>query len=196
MSESEARAFEDYCVANPDFARQVEFEQRLKSGIAQVARGHTSEFVRSNHPLRWQLAAAASIVLLLFGALFSWNQISPKAAPAIMAAVTGGDAHQGAMMRLALERGAGSTPELPPGVVRVAIAGLFDTGFQYSIALDRLDQKKNIDTIATLYGQHPASPMTLDVIIDSEQLEPGTYSLRVRKQASDEEALDFEFLKR
>jgi hypothetical protein len=32
-------------------------------------------------------------------------------------------------------------------------------------------------------------------MIDSDQLEPGTYSLRVRKQASDEEALDFEFLK-
>jgi hypothetical protein len=25
MSESDARAFEDYCVAHPEFARQVEF---------------------------------------------------------------------------------------------------------------------------------------------------------------------------
>lgn len=196
MSDSEARAFEDYCVANPDFARQVEFEQRLKSGIAQVARGHTSEFVRSNHPLRWQLAAAAGIVLLLFGALFSWNQISPKAAPAIMASAAARGIQDAPLMRLALERGGAFTPELPAGVVRVAIAGLFDPAFQYSIALDRLDQKKNIDTVATLYGQHPTSPMTLAVIVDSDQLEAGTYSLRVRKQASDEEALDFEFLKR
>ena len=33
MSEAEALAFEEYCVANPEFARQVEYEQRLKAGI-------------------------------------------------------------------------------------------------------------------------------------------------------------------
>ena len=32
-------------------------------------------------------------------------------------------------------------------------------------------------------------------MIDSDRLEPGAYSLRVRKQASDEEALDFGFVK-
>src|SRR5687768_13067299 len=66
MSESDARAFEDYCVANPEFARQVEFEQRLKAGITLVSRGSTEEFVRSSQPLRWQLAAAAGVVIVLF----------------------------------------------------------------------------------------------------------------------------------
>ena len=51
MSEAEARAFEEYCVAHPEFARQVEYEQRLKAGLAQVARGATAEFVRSDRPL-------------------------------------------------------------------------------------------------------------------------------------------------
>ena len=37
--------------------------------------------------------------------------------------------------------------------------------------------------------------MSLDVLIDSKQLRSGSYSLRVRKQASGEEALDFGFLK-
>ncbi len=41
-------AFEDYCLANPEFARQVEFEQRLKAGLTLVASGSTAEFVRSN----------------------------------------------------------------------------------------------------------------------------------------------------
>lgn len=194
MSDSDARAFEDYCVANPEFARQVEFEQRLKAGITQVARGNTAEFVRSNHPMRWSLAAAAGIVLVLFAGFFLYNHYVPGNQP-IMAAVTPGAQNQGRLLRLALVRGTETTPELPGGLVRVAIAGLFDTGFQYSVALDRLDQKRNIDTIATLYGQHPASPVTLEVMVDSDQLEPGTYSLRVRKQASSEEALDFEFLK-
>jgi hypothetical protein len=194
MSESDARAFEDYCVANPDFARQVEFEQRLKAGITQVASGNTAEFVRSNNPMRWSWAAAAGIVLVLFAGFFLYNHYVPRNEP-IMAAVTPGTQSQARLLRLALVRGTETTPELPGGLVRVAIAGLFDTGFQYSVALDRLDPKRNIDTIATLYGQRPASPVTLEVMIDSDQLEPGAYSLRVRKQAANEEAIDFEFLK-
>ena len=50
-------------------------------------------------------------------------------------------------------------------------------------------------TVATLYGQHPTSPVTLEVMMDSDQLHSGSYSLRVRKQASDEEPLDFGFVK-
>jgi len=33
------------------------------------------------------------------------------------------------------------------------------------------------------------------VMIESDELPPGTYSLRVRKQSSDEESLDFSFVK-
>jgi hypothetical protein len=144
--------------------------------------------------MRWSLAAAASIVFVLFAGFYLYHRYVPRAESAIMAAVVPGQ-EAGTRLRLALVRGTETTPELPRGMVRVAIAGLFDTGYQYSIALDRLDPKRNIDTIATLYGQHPASPVTLEVMVDSDQLEPGTYSLRVRKQASSEEALDFEFLK-
>lgn len=196
MSEAEAVAFEEYCLANPEFARQVEFEQRLKAGLAQVSRGDTAEFVRSPPPLQWSLAVAAGIVLMLFAGFYLWNRYLPRSEPAIMAAVTTDSQRSGKMLRLALVRGSEGTPELPEGRVRVAIAGLFDTGYQYSIALDRLDASRNIDTIATLYNQHPASPVTLEVMIDGDRLETGAYSLRVRKQASSEEALDFEFLKR
>jgi hypothetical protein len=195
MSENDARVFEEYCLANPEFARQVEFEQRLKAGIAQVARGDTSEFVRSNNPLRWQLAAAAGIVFLVFAGFFAWHRSAPNGGPVIMAAVTSDSQRNARSLRLALVRGSESTPELPAKLMRVEIAGLFDPGFGYSIALDRLDAKRNIDTMATLHGQHPSSPVTLEVMVDGGLLDPGTYSLRVRKQGSDEEALDFEFLK-
>jgi hypothetical protein len=194
MSEADARAFEEYCLENPEFARQVEFEQRLKAGITRVAQSNTAEFVRSREPLRWQLAAGIAITLL--AGLLVWRQFTMSPATAIMAAVSADAGHQGPSLRLALVRGSEFTPELPSGRVRVAIAGLFDTSFRYSIALDRLDQKRNIDTIATLYDQPPASPVTLEVMVDGQRLEPGAYSLRVRKQDSSEEALDFEFLKK
>lgn len=196
MSESDARAFEDYCVANPEFARQVEFEQRLKAGIVQASRGSTEEFVRSNKPLSWSLAAAASVVFVVLGGFWTWQKLAPSAAPAIMAAVAPNMQHEVRTLRLELTRGSHTTPELRQGLWRVEIVGLFDTNHQYSVALDRFDAKRNIDTLALLHGQLPASPHTLTVLIDSDQLTPGAYSLRVRKQASTEEAVDFEFLRR
>ena len=72
---------------------------------------------------------------------------------------------------------------------------LFDPGSDYSVMLDRLRQQRETANIATLHGQHPTSPVTLEIMVDSDQLAPGTYSLRVIKQASDEEALDFIFEK-
>ncbi|HEU5134656.1 MAG TPA: hypothetical protein VFU13_05890 [Steroidobacteraceae bacterium] len=194
MSESEAQAFEDYCLANPEFARQVEYEQRLKAGIAQVARGSTAEFVRAPHPLPWTIAAAASVLVALVVSLYVFNSGTRAVAPSILAAATSAP-YDGPSLRLALVRGSDTAPSLPPGVVRVEIVGLFDMGHQYSVALDRLEQNKKIDTVATLNDQNPSSPVSLVVIVDSRQLRAGPYSLRVRKQASGEEALDFGFVK-
>jgi hypothetical protein len=195
LDEAEAEAFEEYCLANPEFAKQVEFEQRLKAGLAQVASGSTAEFVRSNNPLPWRLAMAAGVLLVVVSILFVWNPLSPAHAPAVMATVTTDKQRSGAALRLALVRGSDSVPALQPGIVRVEIVGLFDLGFHYSVALDRLEHTKDVETIATLYSQHPTSPVTLEVMIDSDQLRSGSYSLRVRKQASDEDALDFGFVK-
>jgi hypothetical protein len=195
LDETEAEAFEVYCVGHPEFAKQVEFEQRLKAGLAAVARGSTAEFVRSDQPVRWKLAMAASVFLVLSSAFVVWRVLVPSVRPAILAAVTTDSQHNGAALRLALVRGAENAPVLQSGQVRVEIVGLFDSGFHYSVALERLENKKNVETVATLYSQHPTSPVTLELMIDSDRLRPGAYSLRVRKQASDEEALDFGFMK-
>lgn len=195
LSESEAQAFEEYCLTHPEFAKHVEYEQRLKAGITQVARGSTAEFVRSNHPLRWSLAAAAGLLLAIVSIFYLWNHPLAVTSRPIMAAVQTDAQRNGSSMRLALVRGTDSAPTLQPGIVRVEIVGLFDLGFHYSVALDKLEQNKKIDTVATLYSQHPTSPVTLEVMVDSDQLKPGVYSLRVKKQASDEEPLDFGFVK-
>jgi hypothetical protein len=195
MSEEEALAFEEYCLANPEFARQVDYEQRLKAGLAQVASGSTAEFVREGVPLRWSLAAAAGVLIAIFAVSSVWYSGRHAAANTLMAAVSGSSPQGDTTMRLALVRGSETAPALPTGLVRVEIVGLFDAGSLYSVALDRREQNQKIDTIATLNDQAPASPMSLEVLIDSKQLRAGPYSLRVRKQASGEEALDFGFVK-
>lgn len=194
MGQAEAEAFEEYCLANPEFAKQVEFEQRLKAGIKLVAQGSTAEFVRSNNPMRWRLAASAAVLLALSVAFFAWHG-NPAGARPVLASIASEAQRNGPSMRLALVRGAEVAPALHTGLIRVEIAGLFDTGVHYIVSLERLEPQKSVETMATLYGQHPTSPMTLEVMIDSEQLSPGAYSLRVRKQSSDEEALDFGFVK-
>jgi hypothetical protein len=194
LGEAEAEAFEVMCLEDPELARQVEFEQRLKAGLAQVARGSTAEFVRSESSLRWRLAAAASVLFFICAGVYLWQRL-PGTHPHVLAAVVTDAERGGASMRLALVRGAENMPQLPAGKVRVEIVGLFDPGYHYSVMLDRLRQQHDVANVATLYGQHPTSPMTLEVMVDGDQLAAGTYSLRVRKQASDEEALDFSFVK-
>lgn len=195
LGTAEAEAFEAYCVANPGFAKQVEYEQRLKAGIIEVARGSTSEFVRANRPTRWGVAAAAGLVVVLGSILYIRYSGVATGENAILAAVATDAQRTGATLRLALVRGAENAPVLQEGMVRVEIVGLFDSAFHYSVALERLENKKNVATVATLYSQHPTSPVTLEVMIDSDRLRPGAYTLRVRKQASDDEPLDVGFMK-
>jgi hypothetical protein len=194
LGREEAEAFEAYCVANPEFAKQVEFEQRLRDGIREVASGSTAEFVRSNNPWGWRVALAAGFVAAIAAGILLWHRAGHGDAPVLAAVMT--EAHRnGPAMRLALVRGEDTAPELQRGFVRVEIVGLFDLGYHYTVSLDRLEQQKNVETLATLYSQHPTSPISLEVMIDSDHLSSGAYSLRVRKQGSDEEALDFGFRK-
>jgi hypothetical protein len=190
----EAEEFEAYCVANPEFAKQVEFEQRLRDGIAQVARGSTEEFVRANAEPRWKFAAAASVVLALGALSWTWWHQSNKLGRAVMAAVSTDAQRSGPSLRLAQVRGAESVPSLGSRVIRVEVVGLFDGAALYNITLDRIEDQ-HARALTTLYGQHPSSPVTLEFMLDAEDLPAGSYTLRIRKQASDDDALDFGVVK-
>jgi hypothetical protein len=193
MSEAEADAFEVSCVANPELARQVELEQRLKAGLTLVASGSTAEFVRSESqdgPGSWPSRPAFCCVLA--PACGSGNTC-PGAHPRFLPAVATEEQRQGTSMRLALVRGADSMPHCRAARCESKSSACSIPASTTPIALDRIGPHQNIATVATLYGQHPTSPVTLEVMIDGEQLDAGSYFLRVLKQASDEEALDFPF---
>ena len=195
-SEAEADAFEDSCVANPEFARQVELEQRLKAGLAQVARGSTSEFVRSDDDPSagaWPLPPACwrscSRRLICGSACRARSHTSwPRSR---------GDAAAQRRRRCgsrwcAARRICRSCRAARCAWKSSACSIRAFTTVSRSIACG---PEKDAETVATLYGQHPSSPVTLEVMLDSEQLDAGAYSLRVLKQASDEEPLDFGFVK-
>jgi hypothetical protein len=193
MSEAEAEAFEEFCLENPEFAKQVEVEQRMKAGLAQVARGSTAEFVRTNDG-GWKLAIAASVLLFVCAGIFFWQR-SASSHPNILVAVAGDSSHVGPTMRLAQVRGAGDLPSLPGGMVRVEIVGLFESGEHYDVVLDRLHSNKTTETVAMLKGQYPGSSVSLVVLLDSDQLASGAYSLLVARNGSRDEPLEFGFVK-
>jgi hypothetical protein len=66
LSETEAQAFELYCLEHPDFARDVERELALKTGMREADRSPAQISVptRRRRYGRWRLALAASVVVL------------------------------------------------------------------------------------------------------------------------------------
>jgi hypothetical protein len=194
LGAKEAGEFEAYCVANPEFARQVEFEQRLRAGIVEVAKGSTEEFVRSSSVSYWKYAAAASVLLAIGALTFTFWPSAGLRDHVLLASVSTEAERSGPSLRLAQVRGADDLPRLHAGVMRVEIVGLFDTSAHYSVTLDRIEPGP-AESLSTLYRQHPSTPVTLEFMLDSGRLQAGSYALRVRKQSSDEDSLDFEVLK-
>lgn len=191
----EAEEFEAYCVANPEFAKQVEFEQRLRAGLVEVAQSPTEEFVRSSRVSYWKFGAAASVLLALGALAFASWWSGGLHGRVLMAAVTTDAERSGPSLRLAQVRGVDDVPKLQSGVMRVEIVGLFDTAAHYSVTLDHIEPDRPAESLFTLYRQHPSSPITLEIMLDSGRLQAGYYALRVRKQTSDEDSLDFNVVK-
>ena len=149
--------------------------------------------MRSDSRRRWKLAIAASVLMFVAGHGFCGNDL-PSAQPHILAAVQATEQRTGAFDAAGAgarrrQHAAAARRRGARGNRRACSIPAFTTAWR-SIASS---QNQNIATVATLYGQHPTSPVTLEVMIDGDQLEAGSYFLRVRKQASDEEPLDFPF---
>ena len=194
LGAKEAEEFEAYCVANPEFAKQVEFEQRLRAGIVEVAKGSTEEFVRSSSVSYWKFAAAASVLLAIGALAFALWWPGGLHDRVLMASVTTDAERSGPSLRLAQVRGLDHLPKLHSGVMRVEIVGLFDQSAHYSVTLDRIEPGP-AESLSALYRQHPSSPVTLEFMLDAGRLQAGSYALRVRKQSSDEDSLDFDVVK-
>jgi hypothetical protein len=85
LSEEEAQAFELYCLEHPDFARDVESELALKTGMreADQSPAQISVPTRRRRYGRWPLALAASVVAVASAILII--QYAMEKRPALVA---------------------------------------------------------------------------------------------------------------
>lgn len=200
LGEKEAEEFEAYCLAHPEFARQVESEQLLRAGVRRVAHESPGEFAAQAQARTraarayWPLALAASLALAIG---IAWIIRMPGAASLPMLTAVGTDAGALPVMRLAMVRSAvDGLPQLPPGRVRVEIAGLFDPGADYTVWLQRQDAPVDAAAeAATLPNQRSASGTSLQVIVEGERLAAGAYTLKVQRAQSPDEPLELVFFK-
>src|SRR5688572_19616288 len=80
LNDVESVAFEDFLVAHPDVARQVELEQRMTAGLARVGHEEFAEAPRAGIP-PWWLATAACVLLgvaAMTGVKQGWLGGGPK----------------------------------------------------------------------------------------------------------------------
>jgi hypothetical protein len=82
LSEAEAQSFEHYCLEHPDFAREVECELALQTGLRQAHQSVAQVGLRTHERRygRWPLALAASVVVLASAVLviqYSKDKESP-----------------------------------------------------------------------------------------------------------------------
>jgi hypothetical protein len=75
LTETEAQAFEQYCLEHPDFASDVERDLQLKVGLAQIQPQVPRAMTRPQS--WWPLALAASIVLAALGFLLLRSEQAP-----------------------------------------------------------------------------------------------------------------------
>jgi hypothetical protein len=84
LSETEAQAFELYCLEHPDFARDVEHELALKTGMSEAHQSPAPVSVPTHkrHYPRWRLALAASVAVLA-GAVLIVQLVMDKQPPLV-----------------------------------------------------------------------------------------------------------------
>jgi hypothetical protein len=75
LSDAEAQAFELYCLEHPVFARHVEQELALKTGMRAIRESGDKPLAAAKRNIsRWPLALAASVVILIAaGLLFQYS---------------------------------------------------------------------------------------------------------------------------
>jgi hypothetical protein len=193
LNDVETVAFEDFIVAHPDVARQVELEQRMTAGLARVGHEEFADAPRGGIP-QWWLATAACVLLgvaAMLGVKQGWFGGGPK----ILMAATADSQRSVTRLRLAQLRGDADRTRVPgQSLVLLDIVGPFHADATYSVSLRR-HEANGQTRVTELRKLKPSTPTELAVLLNNDLILPGEYSVVVTRDSSDDIELSFDFQK-
>jgi len=186
-----AEAFEDYCLRHPDFARQVELDLMLKTGLKQLQMPRKTPFLNA----RWRAGlgiAAALAVIAACGLLFvsrsqSGTLIAYRSASEVPAQLLGGTRLSATLIRL---RGDSAVRRIlaprAAGVLGVRVAPDVKPGrlgYRVGIALE----PRVIGRSVTLDSLHPDADGYLEVYLPLAEVADHTLDVTVSSAPADQE---------
>lgn len=191
LSDGGSDAFEQYVSEHPEIYAQIEQTLRFKEGLARLReRGELNGLLRAPAPRGWvPYAAAASVAAATVAALL-WLQLRRPAPEMLFLAPEAVAArhHQPVAIRgsyvLARTRGSAGLTEvtLPaePGAIELKIvpSGVSDDT-RYNVGLSRLGGPAGAANAEQIEAGPVASDGYVSIYIDSSQLTPGDYDVRL-----------------
>ena len=193
LSETEAAAFEDYCVAHPDLARDVALERKMSQALSRAVEESPERFAFRAPRQTWIWAAAACAVLAVPG-VFVVREYLGHSSPGVIASLESGS---GVLphIRLAEMRGA-AIPNLGAdsnSLMEIDLVAQFDANVRYQIALRSADDAGN-PVIAQIESVLPVSTTNLLLQLDGTRIPPGGYLLTATPESAGR-TLEFAFRK-
>jgi hypothetical protein len=197
LPDGESDAFEQYLPGHPETCAEIEQTLRIKEGLARLReRGELEALLRAPAPRRWlPYAAAASVAFATLAALL-WLQLrSPAAAMLFLSpSEVAARHHQPVAIRassvLARTRGTASVTELTlpaePGAIELKIvpSGLSNET-RYRISLSPLRAAAGTAHPEQIDAGSVASDGYVTIYVDSSQLTPGDYEVRLTTAGSE-----------
>jgi hypothetical protein len=178
LSEAQAQEFEHYCLQHPDFARDVERELALKTGLRQAHRSVAQVSVPTHKRRygRWPLALAASVAVLASAVVLI--QYSTDKQPSLVAFTSTADipdhlrSSAVSQVRLVRVRGnGGATQASAPanGVVEIRLLpDLNSKSGDYSIQISA--ESPSSTRPLTIRNLRPASDGYLQLYVPASQM--------------------------
>ncbi|MFL6550206.1 MAG: hypothetical protein ACJ8OJ_16050 [Povalibacter sp.] len=189
LSDAELEAFEAYYLAHPEILKDLEAVARLKTGLSDLQRrGELDGLLRSRKRV-WRIAVAAVVAATIIAA--SMLLVRPVTKRVLLASVPSAltdDAGRPLpvltkrfVMRL---RSNGYDVQLAvPGdrqAIELRIVPEQTAASPYSLEISRIDEAQPPRVVGTLENIAADEDGYVDVYLDSAQLSPGIYELRLR----------------
>ena len=191
LSDTEREAFEAYYLAHPEALEDMEAVARLKTGLQELQRSGELPALLKSRKRIWRLALAAGVAALVVAA--SVILVRPPAKRPLLAAVptalmdeTGRPLPVFTTRYVMRMRSGGFDAQLQMPRVREAIELRIlpeqsKAPAEYTVQISRIDEMQPPRRIGDLGELRVGADGYVAVYLDSAQLSPGVYELRLRR---------------